>query len=308
MRERKPLYLVIFALAIVTISFVLISVWGYHFYFAQKKVQPVVPTFPKEQSTAPKKSMNDSTQAILDNAIEDLNVADDSVYDTSEDKTLALKLIEFNRLKNEIAEIVKKKLSSKKISAANDKILLLQQSVDQLKNENNEIRAENERLKKLVKEQPGKANDVAQNTPVAPTLKQPVAKSPSALPVLLTHLRFAGRSLADDKKVETNAAAKTENISGSFQINVKPFNQTPEIYVIVIQPNGKTLYNSAMESGMFQTKNGKKVYSTVLHFDNKETGTRLSFSINTTHFQKGKYIMQVYHQGVMIGRVSKSLF
>ncbi|MEO8821775.1 MAG: hypothetical protein ABI267_05065 [Ginsengibacter sp.] len=308
MRERKPLYLVIFALAVVTVSFVLISVWGYHFYFAQLKVHPVVPTSPKEQSSAPKKSINDSTQAILNNAIEDLNVADDSVYDTSEDKTLALKLIEFNRLKNEIAEIVKKKLSSKEISAANDKILQLQQSVAELKNENNDIRAENDRLKKLVKEQPGKANDVAQNTPVAPNPNQPVAKSPSALPVLLTHLRFAGSSVADNKKVETNETAKTANISGSFQINVKPFNQTPEIYVIVIQPDGKTLYNSANESGMFATKNGRKIYSAVLHFNNKETGTRLSFSINVPHFQKGKYIMQVYHQGVMIGRVSKSFF
>jgi hypothetical protein len=183
----------------------------------------------------------------------------------------------------------------------------LQQNINELKNENNKIRAENERLNKLIKGQNKKSNDATQNTTASSAPKKHFAKSAYTFPVLVTHLRFAGITLSDNKNSETHIASKTKKLTGSFQINVKPFNQTPEIYVIVIQPNGKTLYNSAIESGIFETKDGKKVYSALLHFNNKENGKRLSFSIDEKHFQKGKYIMQIYHQGIMIGRLTKTL-
>ena len=307
MKDRKSLYLLIFALTVVTISFILISIWGYHFYFAKKNEQPVVQNIPMEPSLAHKTSMRDSLQILLNSAVEQIgNPADSISFDSSLDKTLALKLIEFNRLRNEISEILKNKTSTEDMNEASDKISQLQQSVEDLKNKNEEVAAENERLNQMVKELTEKKGTPRKRTTTRPT--KHLASSAYTLPVLVSHLRFVGLSVSNDKR-ETNIAAKTERLYGSFQVNIKPSNTNNAIYVVVIQPNGKTLLNSAWESGTFETKNGIKTYSVVLHFDNtKDDGNRLVFSIDSHNFQKGKYAMQIYHQGVMIGRLTRTLF
>ena len=146
------------------------------------------------------------------------------------------------------------------------------------------------------------------NRATASSAKKHLASSAYTLPLLVSHLRFVGMTVSDNNRV-TNIAAQTERLYGSFQLNVKPANTNNAIYVVVIQPNGKTLLNSAWESGTFETKSGIEKYSTVLHFDNqKDNGNRLVFSIDSHNFQKGKYAMQIYHDGVMIGRLTRTLF
>jgi len=308
MNDRKSLYLLIFSLTVVTISFVLISIWGYHFYFAKRNTQPAQPIY-KPVKEAPlkvqKNTTSDSLQTLLNLTAERLvNETDSSYLDSSVDKNLAAKLIELNRLKNEIAEILKNK-SSPGDTSANQKISQLQQSVEELKIQNNEVAEENARLNEMVKQLMEK-----KGTPTSSTSnsKKRLAGSAYTLPVLVSHLRFVGLSINNDKKV-TNIAAKTERLFGSFQVNVKPTNRNNAIYVVIIQPDGKTLVNAELQSGTFKTKTGSKVYSTVLHFDNKkDNGNRLVFSIDSSNFQKGKYAMQIYHQGVLIGRLTRTLF
>ena len=307
MKDRKSLYLLIFALTVVTISFVLISIWGYHFYFAKNKVTPAVQTVQQEPEMVHKTSMKDSLQTLLNSTVGELGNTNDSAYmDSSNDKTLAVKLIEFNKLKNEIAEILRNKSSSADMSVASDKISQLQQSVEELRKQNNEVAEENARLNDMVKQLLEKKGAPEPRVP-AHSAKR-LASSAYTLPLLVSHLRFVGISVSNDKK-ETNIAANTERLYGSFEINVKPTNKNTAIYVVVIQPNGKTLLNSAWESGTFETKSGSRVYSALLHFDNqKDNGNRLVFSIDSHNFQKGKYAMQIYHQGVMIGRLTRTLF
>ncbi|HSN07504.1 MAG TPA: hypothetical protein VLS85_00630 [Hanamia sp.] len=308
MKDRKSLYLLIFSLTVVTISFILISIWGYHFYFAKSKAQPVAQTVQQEPVMVHKISMRDSLQTLLNSTVDELGSTNDSAsLDSSADKTLALKLIEFNRLKNEIAEILRNKSSSADMSVASDKISQLQQSVEELRKQNNEVAEENARLNEMVKQLLEKKETPAKRTSTTHSTKR-LASSAYTLPLLVSHLRFVGISVSNDKK-ETNIAANTERLYGSFQINVKPSNKNTAIYVVIVQPNGKTLLNSAWESGTFETKTGSKVYSALLHFDNvKDNGNRLVFSIDSHNFQKGKYAMQIYHQGVMIGRLTRTFY
>ena len=310
MKDRKSLYLLIFALTVVTISFILISIWGYHYYFDSMKPQPISQIIPKDSSIVHKTSMKDSLQTLLNTTVEQLGVENDStVYDSSVDKTLALKLIEFNRLKNEIAEILRNKSSSQDMSNAGQKIVQLQQNVDELRDKNNEVAAENERLNNMVKQLIAKKSTTPGKANTSRPSKTHLASSAYTLPLLVSHLRFVAMTVTDDNQAITNLAANTERLSGAFEINVKPGNTTTEIYVVVEQPNGKTLFNSAWQSGNFETKTGRKVYSALLHFDNiKDNGKRLSFSIDSHNFQKGKYVMQVYHQGIMIGKLTRTLF
>ena len=307
MKDRKSLYLLIFALTVVTISFILISIWGYHFYFAKKNVQAIAQMDPQPSSLVHKTAMRDSLQILLNSAVAQLGNPSDSIaFDSSVDKTLALKLVEFNRLRNEIAEILRNKNSSEDMGVASEKITQLQQSVEELKNQNDQVAAENARLNQMVKELMEKKGTSTRRTTTRTT--KHLASSAYTLPLLVSHLRFVGMTVSDNKR-ETNIAAKTERLYGSFQLNIKPSNTNNAIYVVVIQPNGKTLLNSAWESGTFETKAGSEIYSTVLHFDNtKDNGNLLVFSIDSHNFQKGKYAMQVYHQGVMIGRLTRTLF
>lgn len=305
MKDRKSLYLLIFALSVVTIAFILISIWGYHFYFQSKDPKPLsdvqnVPVIAK------KTAMRDSLQTLLNSTVQEMNYQDDSTfYDSSDDTTLELKLIEFNRLRNEITEILKNKTSSKDMSVASEKIGQLQQSVDELRNKNNEVAQENARLNKILKKlivEKRYGSNVNKSAKTRTT-------SSSSLPLLVSHLRFLGIGMGNDNQRVTNIASQTVKLLGSFQINVKPDNPSTSIYVEIIQPNGKTLLNSSWQSGTFETSSGRKVYSALLHFDNaKDNKNRLQFSIDSHNFQKGKYAMQIYHQGIMVGRLVRTLY
>jgi hypothetical protein len=312
MKDRKSLYLLIFALTVVTISFVLISIWGYHFYFTKNNTTaalraPVSQTVQQAPVVVHKPTLRDSLQTILNLTAQRLVTENDSAYlDSSADKTLAVKLIELNRLKNEIAEILKNKSASEDTSS-NEKISKLQQSVEELKKQNNEVAQANERLSEMVKKLIEKKGCNAGRTS-SPLTEKHLAGSAYSLPLLVSHLRFVALSVNNDKK-ETNIAAKTERLYGSFQINAKPDNRNNAIYVVIIQPDGKILLNPKLKSGTFKTKTGSSAYSTVLHFDNtKDNGNRLVFSIDSPNFQKGKYAMQIYHEGVLIGRLTRILF
>lgn len=285
----------------VTISFVLISIWGYHFYYAGKNKQAVPKGEPPALKTE-KFSIPDSALSI----VKDFNREEKDENDSIEipvDTELASRIVEFNRLKNEIAEILRKRSSTNEISEANEKISQLQESVEALKNKNDTIIRENERLTQMIKNLAEK-----KKSETITTKSKSIARSTSSLPVLVSHLRFLAYSLNNEKK-ETNIASKTERLYGSFQVNIKSFNTNNSIYVVVIQPNGTTLLNSAAVSNTFETHDGKKVYSALIRFDNKkDNGFRLGFSIDSPNFQRGKYTMQIYHQGLMIGRLTRTLF
>jgi len=305
MKDRKSLYLLIFALTVVTIAFILISIWGYHFYFQSKETKPLsdvqnVPVIVK------KTAIRDSLQTLLNSTVQGMNYeGDPTFYDSSDDTTLELKLIEFNRLRNEIAEILKNKMSSKDRSVASEKIGQLQRNVDELRNKNNEVAQENARLSEILKKLIIEKKNGGNTNKSAKTK----TTSTSSLPLLVSHLRFLGIEMKNDNQRVTNIASQTVKLLGSFQINVRPDNPSNSIYVEIIQPSGKTLLNSSWQSGTFETTSGRKVYSALLHFDNiKENKNRLQFSIGSPNFQKGNYVMQIYHQGIMIGRLVRTLY
>jgi hypothetical protein len=304
MKDRKSLYLLIFALLVVTISFILISIWGYNFYFQPKVPQTVTQEIQQTVPTAKKTSMKDSLQMLLASTVEQLGNTDSTFYDSSTDKTLELKLIEFNKLKNEIAEILKNKSSSKDMSEASEKIGQLQKSVDELRSKNDEVARENMRLNKVLK-QLIKANKSPQRK--IKTVEKVNYTGP--LSVLVSHLSFKGVTESDNNERETNIAAQTVKLTGSFLLSAKPTNTSTSIYVVIVKPDGNTLLNSSWQSGTFETSSGRQTYSALIHFDNvKDNNNRLQFTIDARNFQKGKYAMQIYHDGIMIGRLVKTFY
>jgi len=306
MRDRKYFFLLILVLIIITVSFVLVSMWGFYFYYSDKNDPPVVR---REIKAAPhKNAVNDSLKYDI-SSLNEYSLSDNSDFetDTPGDSILIAKILEYRTLRSEIEEILRKKRSEKGMSQASQQILELQKNVEELKNKNDTIIQENERLKNLVTELLNK-KEAMKSGPDAPSVSKKIEQSTNKLPVLVSHLRFAAYDV-DKKQVVTNVATDAERLTGSFEVNIMPYNTNNSIYVVVIQPNGRVLQASGSQKKTFISESGKKLYSAVIHFDNKkDNGLRVSFSIDVPNLQKGKYVMQVYHQGLMIGRLTRTLF
>ena len=153
MREPKSFFLLVGMLVLVTISFVLISIWAYQSYFQDQHSTPIA--VQSEQASAPlvKNNNKDSLELILDSILKNSNQQDSisDNYSDSLDKVLQLKIVAFKKIKSEIIEILNEKAASKDYADA-DKINVLQQNVNELRERNNELESENEKLKELVKE------------------------------------------------------------------------------------------------------------------------------------------------------------
>jgi outer membrane murein-binding lipoprotein Lpp len=308
MRDPKSLYILIFALSLVIISFVLISIWGYHFYL-QPKENDKTEISNKTAFTVPKKDSTDSLKSRRDSVNPELVIRQNNpIIDSTDttDKILESKLLEYNKLKDDITQILKDKASSPKaISDANEKIAQLQQNIDDLRNQNNTVEKENARLNKMLNQ----FITENKNKPKSNTLnssKNTQSNKVASPALLVSRLKFFA---IDENKSLTKLASNAIRWEGSFEINISSdkINST-DIYVVIIQPNGRVLLNSAWESGTFEIDNRSKVYSAVLHFDIvKDNHRRLYFSIDSHKFHKGVYKMLVYYTGILIGKMERNL-
>jgi len=310
MRDPKSLYILIFALLLVIISFVLISIWGYHFYI-QPKENAKTETPDKSLLTVPKNQKIDSLQNQRDSVFPELGIRqNNSLHDSTDtsDKTLESKLIEYNQLKDDITEILKNKTySTKAVADANAKIAQLQQDIDDLRNQNNAVAKENAKLNKMLKQFIAENKQKNKNSVITPS-KSPQTnnKAVSSPAVLVSRLKFFA---VDENKRITKLASNAIRWDGSFEINVNSEKiNSQDIFVVIVQPTGKVLLNSAWESGTFEVNSKMQVYSTVLHFDPaKDNHRRLYFSIDSHAFHKGNYKMLIYYNGTLIGRMDRSL-
>jgi hypothetical protein len=81
-----------------------------------------------------------------------------------------------------------------------------------------------------------------------------------------------------------------------------------DIMVVVIQPNGQVLQKSEWEAGSFETTAGRKIYSCKLRCKTMQGESKqLNFSLDAETYLKGIYTLQLYYNGVLIGKAYKTL-
>lgn len=293
----------IFALVLVTVSFVLISIWGYQYYFKNKSEKPL--TTLKKQPDIQEIPTGDSLQRIKESNTLVISPPDSigSVVDSS-DQTLEAKILEYNQLKEEIAEIQRNKEVLKKKMEEMKKIGEIQKNIDSLKGQKEAIILENEKMDQLLKQK-------QQEQTINKTEIEKSSKSPhtSTLPLLISHLKFEAIKETESYDAPTVLASKASRLEGSFEINItSKKNISPDIFVKIMQPNGRPVLDAASGFALLENHQGKSSYTSLLHFDKtKDNNKRLNFSIKPKEFYKGKYTMQIYHNGVMIGRTQRTL-
>lgn len=313
MRDTKSILLLIVSFLLLIVSCVLLWTWGYRVYQESghdKKVAAVVP----QQNTDPAVIVQDSSQRSLYTTVNAPGAKLDSIWSNADSlkNQLDLKVDEFNKLRGEITTILKTPGNNADLGMARQKIVTLQQIVDDLRSRNKDVENENKRLQEVLQQLSAymKPADQNQNVKrVALEEKIPVTSSEPVIAFTASDLRLSAIMTDKEKEEETLQAQQTGKLVGSFTVknNTGQANSS-EMLIVVLQPDGQVLKASAWESGVFNTPEGKKVYSYKVRFDlTKGEARRLLFTLSADKYQKGSYIMQVYHNGTMIGRMLKTL-
>ncbi len=312
MRDTKSLLLLLVSLLLVLVSFVLIWTWGYNFYTKTEVVQNNTANAVTDSATIANK-ISDSMQGVYASTLKNLDQQLDSTLTNSDSLTnqLDAKLAEFYRLRSEIATILQNRKTNNNFVAAKQKIEELQVKVVDLKQKNQIVDKENKKLLDVVNDmvrtdKPPVKNKLSEN--MVPGMA-PEKTNSAYSAFTASDMRLLALATEDAKETETNSAEKADKFTGAFTVtNFNSQLTNAEMMVVVVKPDGKVLKGSGWDSGTFNTTDGKKIYSYKFNFIyTRGEAKRLAFSLYSGNLNKGIYTMEVYHNGLMIGRIVKAL-
>ena len=198
------------------------------------------------------------------------------------------------------------------MTLARKKIAELQVLVEELKGEKSSIEEEKKRLGDVMTQLNGEITGLQQTMKKLGDENKLLAEKVDRASVFVaSEIRLSPVALKNDKEQETNIAKKVSKLIVSFAVqnNVNDYSNT-EVYVIITQPDGKVLTPDVWESAtLMTTQNGdKKSYTRKIKFEYQKGETKqLTFSLNADDYQQGRYTLQLYHNGQMIGQVAKTL-
>lgn len=312
MKETRISLLLLLSMSLLLLAFVVLFIWGFTYYRKTVNAGPAAIVVVKD-SAAIVNHTRDSMQRIFTATINKLNASLDStrINTDSVQVTMETRLKEFYTLKNEIDRLYDASQTPAQVAQANDKIRTLQKRMDDWRAKYRDVTEQNKRLMALLAQIDKGANttNVAANRNVVNAPSVPVARPVvnSAGSLSVTDLQL--KAIGEDRQQETYQALQTDEFHGSFIVKANGSSvQYDEIYVVLQQPDGRVLTQSAWDSGSFETRDGRKVYSYKLRFDYQQgDNKRMNFSIEADRYQKGTYIMQVYHRGILVARTTKSL-
>jgi hypothetical protein len=321
MNEKKTIGILGLSVAFISICLLLLATWLYFFFRSESAYKPAVTgqdTAKKVSVSAPEplvmQNMRDSLQQLYAITTKDLDSQIDSTRNNLDTlkSHLDTKLSESAGLRSEILDILKNSnTGSEGMEVARFKITMLQQKVNELRRINSDVEIENRRLRLLLNQA---GNQSAQNKYQEVSLNNPAEKNDPEIntgnqPLNISDLRLTAMQLDEDREKETTQAQQADRFVGSFMVKNNPAKTgNAEIVVVVLQPDGQVLQNSTWESGTFETREGKRVYSLKVKCENvKDASSAYRFYLNAERFQKGNYTMQIYQNGNVIGRLVKTL-
>jgi len=308
MRDTKSLSLLLLSSVLFLLSIILLCTWGYQYYHQIqedkskaadiKSAPPVVPDSTRDSLL----KIYQTTISTLDNRLDTAWYYADSLKGN-----LDINLKEFYRLRDEVAALLQSKVpNTADLDIARKKIMELQQKVAQLRYRNSDVETENAKLKALLEQMTKETQGIEDNSRLVEKENKSLTAKVNAM-VYLSAANLSLAALANNDQQETTEAGQTEKLVGSFTVKSNISGKC-DIMIVVVQPDGQVLQKSAWESGSFETPDGKKIYSCKLHCEtSKGEPKQLNFSLIADKYLKGNYVMQVYHNGVLIGKVNKTL-
>ncbi len=312
MKDTKSLLLLLVSLLLILVSFVLVWTWGYNYYSNNndRKSNTITASI---DSASIVNHLKDSLQKEYTATLQNLDLQLDSTifYSDSLKNQLDVKLAEFYRLRAEIVSLLKNKNTANNYSVVTQKINELQTKAEDLKVKNQDVEKENKKLNEVLSQINNTGKVADKNVKNESTVKSNNTEKPNTVfsAFTVSDLRLAAIINTGEKETETTTAEKTDKFNGSFTVmNFNSQLTNAEMMVVVLKPDGFVLKGSGWDSGTFNTPEGRKVYSYKFYFNySRGEAKRLIFSLRSGILTKGNYVLEVYHNGVLIGRTVKTL-
>jgi hypothetical protein len=279
----------------------MLGVTGYQLYFnnvTNKKAADILSV------TAGTKTIRDSLQKIYYSTSQKMDTHVHESGSFLENKNAQVMLDEMNRLRQEIAILLKEQQPASDLTTARQKIEALQHKLEVLQGLYTNVDTENKRLQRLISQLIAADKTIGNNTSNSYKEKPTIEKSNNAT---ATAMHLYAITMHNSNEEETSTSDEAEKIVGSFLIKNFPPHSGGEVHVVVLQPDGKVLKNSDWDAGTFNTREGKKIYSRKLYFEDSGDEKPLNFSLTPDKFLKGDYTLQVWYNGILIGKTTRKL-
>ena len=114
-------------------------------------------------------------------------------------------------------------------------------------------------------------------------------------------------AVANGSANQTTKISNADKLQGSFLFKYKtPYTNDP-LYIVVIQPDGKTVKGPSWDIGVFDSDEGKKVFTKKLVVDYNGEPQKLDFSVQPDDFMAGSYTMEIWYKKNLIGTIVRTL-
>jgi hypothetical protein len=307
MREDKYDKLLNASIVLLIISAVVLAISSYKYFIKN-------PSTRKSQfaSTMPSKAATerDSLQNIYNATSNDIDTKLKLDPQIATDKDVQSKINDVNTLRTEISALLKDQSNDDNLNSAKQKIAELQLKVAILQNRFSGVESENRRLQLLLNQLMSSNKSTASTSlPVPEKIKANTERFTTNNVVATTAAGLHLFAVVDNnnKEQETNDSEEAEKMIGTFSLKNISEKANPEVMVVVLQPDGRVVKNSVWESGTFETKEGKKVYSRKISFEPVQEDKHLNFSLTPDNFLKGDYTLEIWYNGKMIAKTVKTL-
>jgi hypothetical protein len=310
---------------LVLLSFCIVGTWIYHLYDKSQYGQHPKIVY---EVVAPS-----SGQTVKDSFPEPDSIV--SGKDTA-NLGIAARLEDIVSLRNEIATmLMDSNITTKDLYKTEGKIRILQQKIttlheqtDSLLNEKKKSDVENEKKDEPVKEKRIRNEKEAPAIlPTPPAPKKESQQDPQEkvntdkndpLPVTDTdatfkasQVSFKAINLYDAGKTQPTMQAKTTTylaISFLLKNNTTSFSNTP-IYLVLTDPQGNIIQDDLWEAGIINTQNeGNIRYTRKINVEyTRAEPKEIDLSIQLPKFPEGRYKIQLYHNGLRIGKADLGL-
>ncbi len=306
MKDTKSLLLVL-------LSAGLVATWVYHLYdktiYSNRRTEVYI-----KDSVAVAEGIRDSLQKIYSGTITDLGSRLDSTASNADSlqNALSQKMGQIRNLQQEINGILTKKGATREeLASARSKIDQLQGLVRQLRSQNKSMEDEQKRLSLVMDQLNGDIRGLQQNIQKLGDENKDLTEKINAASVFVaSEVNLSAVMVRGSREEQTSSARKTRKFVASFRVqnNVNAYSNA-EVFMVLTGPDGQIIQNPVWDSGTMDTRNeGRKQYSIKVHFEyDKGDSKQLLFSLNTDSYRKGVYLLQLYHNGYMIGQASKKL-
>lgn len=250
--------------------------------------------------------IQDSLRQVYEGAVIRLGAQLDSARNTAGQLQgeLNARLTEIMQLRIEIADLLRKSQPRREdLALAGQKTTRLQQLVSDLKTPagTNPATVNTEKLPTDMGRQELPA---VVHTETNPVLTE--KKTETAL-FVVSDLKLVPLSPEGEQEAEANSLTDASKLMVSFAVrNNETDYVNAEVFAVVTQPDGKVI-QEAWESASMATPSGKKKYTRKLRFGYQRGEVRhLQFSLSPDDYEKGNYMLQVYHNGYLIGQAVKT--